>query len=40
MSDEVAAIPVMLASDEATYITGTEVSSDGGPLAGSAASSG
>jgi hypothetical protein len=28
----------MLASDEATYITGTEVTIDGGLLAGSAAS--
>lgn len=35
---EVAAIAVMLASDEATYITGTEVNIDGGLLAGSAAS--
>ncbi|WP_322964508.1 SDR family oxidoreductase [Sphingomonas fuzhouensis] len=36
--DEVAAIAVMLASDEATYITGSEFSIDGGLLAGSAAS--
>ncbi|NVN43342.1 SDR family oxidoreductase [Asaia siamensis] len=35
--DEVAAICVMLASDEATYITGSEFSIDGGLLAGSAA---
>jgi NAD(P)-dependent dehydrogenase (short-subunit alcohol dehydrogenase family) len=38
--DEVAAIAVMLASDEATYMTGTELSIDGGLLAGSAASPG
>jgi len=35
---EVAAIAAMLASDEATYITGTEINIDGGLLAGSAAS--
>lgn len=35
---EVAALAVLLASDEATYITGTELSIDGGLLAGSAAS--
>ncbi len=35
---EVAAIAVTLASDEATYITGTEIHIDGGLLAGSAAS--
>jgi NAD(P)-dependent dehydrogenase (short-subunit alcohol dehydrogenase family) len=40
MPEEVAAIAVMLASDEATYITGTEVNIDGGVLAGSAASPG
>jgi 3(or 17)beta-hydroxysteroid dehydrogenase len=38
--DEVAAVAVMLASDEATYITGTEINIDGGLLAGSAASPG
>lgn len=40
MPEEVAAVAVMLASDEATYITGTEVNIDGGLLAGSAASPG
>jgi len=40
MPHEVAAIAVLLASDEATYITGTEMSIDGGLLAGSAASPG
>lgn len=40
MPDEVAAIALMLASDEATYVTGTEISIDGGLLAGSAASPG
>jgi len=37
-ADEVAALAVLLASDEATYITGTELNIDGGLLAGSAAS--
>lgn len=37
-TDEVAAIAVLLASDEATYITGAELTIDGGLLAGSAAS--
>lgn len=40
MPNEVAALAVMLASDEATYITGTELTIDGGLLAGSAASPG
>ncbi|MES2174193.1 MAG: SDR family oxidoreductase [Pseudomonadota bacterium] len=40
MPNEVAAIVVTLASDEATYVTGTEVNIDGGLLAGSAASPG
>jgi 3(or 17)beta-hydroxysteroid dehydrogenase len=38
--DEVAAVALMLASDEATYITGSEFNIDGGLLAGSAASPG
>ncbi len=38
MPEEVAALAAMLASDEATYVTGTEVNIDGGLLAGSAAS--
>lgn len=38
--DEVAAVSLMLASDEATYVTGTEINIDGGLLAGSAASPG
>ena len=37
---EVAAIALLLASDEATYMTGSEVHLDGGLLAGSAASPG
>lgn len=37
---EVAAIAVMLASDEAGYVTGSEFNIDGGLLAGSAASPG
>lgn len=40
MPAEVAAVAVLLASDEATYITGTELHIDGGLLAGSAASPG
>lgn len=40
MPEEVAAIALMLASEEATYVTGTEVNIDGGLLAGSAASPG
>lgn len=35
--EEVAAVAVLLASDEATYMTGTELSFDGGILAGSVA---
>lgn len=38
--EEVAAIALTLASDEATYVTGTEINIDGGLLAGSAASPG
>ncbi len=38
MPEEVAAIVLTLASDEATYVTGTEINIDGGLLAGSAAS--
>ena len=38
--EEVAAIALMLASDEAAYITGTEINIDGGLLAGSAAAPG
>lgn len=40
MPEEVAAIAVLLASDEATYVTGTELTIDGGLLAGSAATPG
>lgn len=36
LPEEVAAVAVLLASDEATYITGAEFSIDGGLLAGSA----
>lgn len=38
--EEVAAVAVLLASDEAGYITGAELSLDGGLLAGSAAAPG
>lgn len=37
LPEEVAAVAAMLASDEATYVTGTEIVIDGGLLAGSAA---
>ncbi len=40
LPQEVAAIALMLASDEAGYVTGTEFNIDGGLLAGSAASPG
>jgi NAD(P)-dependent dehydrogenase (short-subunit alcohol dehydrogenase family) len=40
LPEEVAALAVLLASDEATYITGAELTIDGGLLAGSAASFG
>ena len=36
-AEEVAAVAVLLASDEAAYMTGTELNIDGGLLAGSAA---
>ncbi|KZL20664.1 3-beta-hydroxysteroid dehydrogenase [Pseudovibrio axinellae] len=36
--EEIAALAVLLASDEATYMTGAELTIDGGLLAGSAAS--
>jgi 3(or 17)beta-hydroxysteroid dehydrogenase len=39
-AEEVAAIALLLAGDEASYITGSELSVDGGLLAGSAASPG
>jgi 3(or 17)beta-hydroxysteroid dehydrogenase len=35
--EEVAAIALLLASDEAAYMTGTELTIDGGILAGAAA---
>ena len=38
--EEVAALALMLASDEARYVTGSELTIDGGLLAGSAASPG
>jgi 3(or 17)beta-hydroxysteroid dehydrogenase len=38
--EEVAALAVMLASDEVPYMTGAELSIDGGILAGSAATPG
>ncbi len=38
--EEVAAVAVMLASDDCTYMTGAELTIDGGLLAGSAASPG
>ncbi len=40
LPQEVAALAVLLGSDEATYITGAELGIDGGLLAGSAASPG
>jgi NAD(P)-dependent dehydrogenase (short-subunit alcohol dehydrogenase family) len=40
MPEEVAALAVLLGSDEATYITGAELSIDGGLLAGSATTPG
>jgi NAD(P)-dependent dehydrogenase (short-subunit alcohol dehydrogenase family) len=40
LPEEVAAIALMLASDEAAYVTGSEFNIDGGLLAGSAASPG
>jgi len=39
-AEEVAAVCVMLASDEAAYMTGTAITVDGGLLAGSAAAPG
>ena len=39
-SDEVAALAVLLASDETTYMTGAELTIDGGILAGSSAAPG
>ncbi|WP_425352700.1 SDR family oxidoreductase [Agrobacterium bohemicum] len=38
--EEVAALAVLLGSDEATYMTGAELTIDGGILAGSAAAPG
>jgi 3(or 17)beta-hydroxysteroid dehydrogenase len=38
--DEVAAVALLLASDDAAYMTGSEINIDGGLLAGSAASPG
>jgi 3(or 17)beta-hydroxysteroid dehydrogenase len=38
--EEVAAVCVLLASDEAAYMTGAEISIDGGLLAGTAATPG
>jgi NAD(P)-dependent dehydrogenase (short-subunit alcohol dehydrogenase family) len=38
LPEEVAALAVLLASDEVTYMTGTELNLDGGILAGTAAS--
>jgi len=38
--EEIAALAVLLASDEVTYMTGAEITVDGGLLAGSAASPG
>lgn len=40
MPEEVAAVALMLASDDASYVTGAEFNIDGGLLAGSAASPG
>ena len=40
LPEEVAAAALLLAGDEASYITGTEITIDGGLLAGSAASPG
>jgi len=40
MPEEVAALCLMLASDDAAYMTGAELTLDGGLLAGSAASPG
>ncbi|MGR6329674.1 SDR family oxidoreductase [Sphingomonas sp. XXL09] len=40
LPEEVAAVAVTLASDEATYVTGPEITIDGGLLAGSAAAPG